>query len=1006
MVTSRSRRDGQWRCGARDKEVTVGTRRIGSRAALAAVLALAIGLAGGMIPAAADQGDSFDGDPNLVRNPDFTIDYEGWSAYGVTGAAKDGVFCGEYFGPHQNEYDAGFGFNGMTFPAGDYFASFDAMGEVGFIAKVQQSGGAYARLGTLEVPPSDTLQHYEMSFSSDVPFLYGEYHFHVGTPEPGPHTFCVDNVVLKVHPKNYAAGGDFADGLGGWIATGAAATVTDAGVCLAVPEGTSASDDVSLRLDNVALPKFSYEVRREASGEGAPMRVLVTSHDDPSLVYVDTTETPAADASTSSSYFSLPGKGDRKLEGDNVDVSFEFGGGAAGEVCLDNVQLLSGGQPPAYEPETGPRVRVNQYGYEPDGPKRATLVTDATDPLPWRLVDASGATAAEGMTVPFGGDASTRLVVQTIDFSDVTAEGTYTLVADDDESYPFAIAADLYGPLRDDALHYFYLARSGVEIDAALAGDEYARAAGHVSTAGGSDTNQGDDGVACQPAGDSTAIYGEPWTCDYTLDVVGGWYDAGDHGKYVVNGGIATYQLLSAYERSLREDSAGRAAMGDSVLAIPETGNGIPDILDEAKWELDFMMSMMVPEGEPYAGMVHHKVHDFGWTSLPLMPADDDYPRYLHRPSTAATLNLAATAAQGARLFKKFDRAYADTLLEAATTAWDAAVATPDLYAPVADGTAGGGAYDDKTVNDEFYWAAAELYLTTGESQYEDYLLASPMSKLFTVGAFDWGNTAALGRMDLATVASAIPGREAIQASVVAGADALLAVQAEQGFGQALAADDFVWGSNATVLNNEVVLATAYDLTSDPKYLDAVREGMDYLLGRNGLNQSYITGYGTVFSQNQHSRWYAAQMDEGYPHPPVGSVAGGSNAEAPSWDPVVKGLYPNKDCAPQMCYVDDIESFSTNEIAVNWNSALSWVAAFLAEPEAPVGVGGGGWNWIWIIAAASLVLAGGIAWALWRRSRPAANATPAKKAAPAKKTAPAKKAAPAGKATPAKEVKA
>jgi endoglucanase len=991
---------------------------MGSRAALAAMMALAIGMAGGIAPASAESGDSFDADPNLVRNPDFTIDYEGWSAYGVTGAAEGGVFCGEYFGPHQNEYDAGFGFNGMTFPAGDYFASFDAKSEVAFIAKVQQSGGAYARLGTINVPPSDTMQHYEMSFSSDVPFQYGEYHFHVGTPEAGPHTFCVDNVVLKVHPKDYVAGGGFSDGLGAWSVAGATAAVSDAVVCLAVPAGTSASDDVSLRLTNIALPKFSYALDRDASGTGVPMRVLVTSHDDPSVVYADTAETPASAMTTSSSYFALPGKGDRKLDGDSVDVSFEFGGGAAGQVCLDNIALLSGGQPPAYEPETGPRVRVNQLGYEPDGSKRATLVTDATDPVAWRLVDAAGTTAAEGMSVPFGGDASTRLVVQTIDFSDVTAEGTYTLAADDDESYPFVIATDLYGTLRDDALGYFYLARSGIDIDAAIVGDDYARAAGHVSAAGGSDTNQGDYGVACQPAGDSDAIYGEPWTCDYTLDVVGGWYDAGDHGKYVVNGGIATYQLLAAYERSLRAHGDARDALGDSTLKLPEVGNGTPDVLDEAKWELDFMLSMQVPEGDQYAGMVHHKVHDFGWTSLPLMPADDDYTRYLHRPSTAATLNLAATAAQGARLFKKYDGDYADTLLKAAETAWDAAVKNPELYAPAKDGTAGGGAYDDAHVNDEFYWAAAELYLTTGASKYEDYLLASTLNAadVFSVAGFDWGHTAALGKLDLATVDSDLPGRDALIASVVTGADALLAVQAEQAFGQALGADDFVWGSNAKVLNNQVVLATAYDLTSDPKYLDAVQGSMDYLLGRNALNQSYVTGYGTVFSQNQHSRWYAAQMDPTFPHPPTGSVAGGPNGGADSWDPVIKGLYPKKDCAPQMCYVDDIESYSTNEIAVNWNSALSWVAAFLAEPEAPVVPGGGvgGLLWLWIVVG-GLLFAAAVVLVRKRRGKSATDAAPTAKVAPAAKAVPAKsapakaapaKVTPAAKATPAKRPKA
>ena len=132
------------------------------------------------------------------------------------------------------------------------------------------------------------------------------------------------------------------------------------------------------------------------------------------------------------------------------------------------------------------------------------------------------------------------------------------------------------------------------------------------------------------------------------LDVSGGWYDAGDHGKYVVNGGISTWELLSTYERARHARTGQTDKLGDGTLAIPESGNKVPDILDEARWELEFLLKMQVPDGKPLAGMAHHKMHDEQWTGLPLLPSDDPQKRELHPPSTAATLNLAATAAQAA----------------------------------------------------------------------------------------------------------------------------------------------------------------------------------------------------------------------------------------------------------------------------------------------------------------------------------------------------------------------
>ena len=593
---------------------------------------------------------------------------------------------------------------------------------------------------------------------------------------------------------------------------------------------------------------------------------------------------------------------------------------------------------PAYVPETGPRVRVNQHGFEPGSPKRATLESDAADAVAWELREHSGEVVASGTTTVVGVDESAGVHVHLIDFTEVSDEGTYSLEADGEASYSFVIRDGLYAPLMVDALNYFYLARSGIEIEAAIVGDEYAREAGHVSRPGGDDVNQGDYAVACQPADVSEEIYGEPWTGDYTLDVLGGWYDAGDHGKYVVNGGIAVAQLLGVWERAMRAGRGAQKALADGSLNLPEHGDGVPDVLNEARWELDFLVSMMVPEGEELAGMVHHKVHDHGWTGIPMLPVNDPKPRLLHRPSTAATLNLAAVAAQGARLWNAYDSIYAAGLLEAAITAWKAALEHPDIYAPVEDGRNGGGPYDDDDVTDEFYWAAAELFLTTGKAEYQQFLLDSPVhaADSFPVGGFSWDQLDGIAKIQLATVDSDFADRATVAEQVIAGAQAIAEVQRAQAFGQALPPDGYVWGSNSQILNNMVVLGAGYDLSGDKSLLAAARESMDYVLGRNALGLSYITGYGAVFVKNQHSRWFANQADRSLPRPPVGSVAGGPNANTPTWDETIRGLYPDADCAPQLAYVDDIQSWSTNEITINWNSALAAAAAFLAFPEARV----------------------------------------------------------------------
>ncbi|GHJ45128.1 endoglucanase [Catellatospora sp. TT07R-123] len=712
-------------------------------------------------------------------------------------------------------------------------------------------------------------------------------------------------------PPEQIVNGTFDSGHAPWWGTSNIVLDSSGGqLCADIPGGTVNPWDVIIGQDNVPLvagETYQYAFKASATPDKVG-KALIQLPVDPWTQFLAANPLMTGTATGYSYTFTAP------VSLPNAQVAFQIGGSASPwRLCLDDISLKGGAAPEVYKPDTGPRVRVNQVGYLTKGPKGATVVTDATAALPWQLKNGAGTVVASGSTTPRGVDASSGQNVQSIDFSSYTVAGTgYTLVADGETSRPFDLGGDLYAGLRDDALKFFYPQRSGIAISNDLR-PGYGRAAGHVGVA----PNTGDTSVPCQPG-----------VCDYRLDVSGGWYDAGDHGKYVVNGGISVFQMLNEFERG-KYAASGQAPFTDGQLNTPESGNGVPDILDEARWEMEFLLKMQVPAGKPLAGMAHHKIHDSEWTGLPLLPDRDDKVRELHPPSTAATLNLAATAAQAARVFASYDPAFAARSLAAARTAYAAALAHPAIYASTADGT-GGGTYDDANVTDEFYWAAAELFLTTGENQYRDAVTASPLhtSDIWSGGGFGWQGVAALGRIDLATLPSSLPNRAAVRASVVAGADKYLTDGTAHPYGvpYAPANNSYDWGSNSGIINNMIVLAAAYDLTGQRKYADGVARGMDYVLGRNALNMSYVTGYGEVNSHNQHSRWYAHSLNPDLPNPPKGTLSGGANSSIQ--DPVAQQKLTG--CTGQFCYIDSIDSWSTNELTINWNAPLAWIASFLA----------------------------------------------------------------------------
>ena len=611
-----------------------------------------------------------------------------------------------------------------------------------------------------------------------------------------------------------------------------------------------------------------------------------------------------------------------------AEFSFHLAGPLAKSVpvtiCVDDLYLDDPAfqAPPAEQETVAPKIAVNQLGYLPKLRKVAVLESAETEPQKWELRNASGSVVKDGQTLPFGADANSGNSVHQIDFSSFQSEGKgYVLSVGEAKSYPFDIGKGIYKKLKYDALAYFYHDRSGIEIKMPYAGEErWARPAGHLP-----------DKAPCA----------KDLGCNYTLDVTGGWYDAGDHGKYVVNGGFSAWVLLNQWER-IKYLGKSLKDFADGKLNIPENHNGADDLLDEARWEVEFLMAMQAPDGSEFAGMVHHKMHDEGWTALGLRPDQDTLKRTLRPVSTAATLNMAAVAAQAARIWKQEDKKFSAKCLAAAEKAYEAAKKHPDKYADPKDGN-GGGPYEDSYVQDEFFWAAAELFITTGDEKYQKDFEANPHNKEFrhkdgTHALMSWQEIDAPGVISLAVVPSKLSNadRETQRKRLIEAADGYLAHQAKEGYrppfdpGSNEGKPSYPWGSNSVIATNAMVLALAYDFTKKAEYRDAAAAAMDYILGTNPMGQSYVTGYGDKPLVNPHHRFWAHQIRADFPLAPPGILSGGPNSSLQ--DPYVQAAgLKKKGCAPQKCFLDNVEAWSVNEITINWNSPLAWVTSFLDE---------------------------------------------------------------------------
>lgn len=592
-------------------------------------------------------------------------------------------------------------------------------------------------------------------------------------------------------------------------------------------------------------------------------------------------------------------------------------------------------------PADAPEIRLSQLGLQTGASSKAVFSSATQTPTSWSLYNSERELVTSGRTFVFGESVASGSHVHQIELPDNLPAGeNFTVESCGAQSRPFAISERPYSKLAEDSLSYFFQNRSGIEIAGRYVPEpQFARDAGHIS-----------ETLTCFAGED---MRGTNWPgCDHVLDVTGGWYDAGDFGKYAVNGGISTWMLLNAYERldALQKTKS----WPDNRVPMPENDNGISEILDEARWQIEFLLSLQIPqgvrmsvpigaqtekEGAPLdltevdvSGMAHHKVHAAKWPGLPLLPSDADQTRYLYPPSTAATLNVSAVAAQCARIWREIDPVFANRCLIAAISTYNAARRNPEIFAR--RNFDGGGPYNDLDLTDEFGWAAAELYATTGQTEYITSLARTPGAYWLArngesaLGDISWNSVDQLPVATMLTASQYVSDNDRARAATILIniADGYLDDAAQDGYGLPFPPTRYGWGSNGDVASRSIALGYAYDVTGDSKYREALISIMDYLTGRNPLDQSYVAGHGQRAVRKVHHRFWAEGANPDWPPAAPGALSGGPNA----------GYAPDEhqkanlgDCAPMTCWADDHTAFALNEVAINWNAALFWLASYL-----------------------------------------------------------------------------
>ncbi len=520
-------------------------------------------------------------------------------------------------------------------------------------------------------------------------------------------------------------------------------------------------------------------------------------------------------------------------------------------------------------------IRFNSLGYQPQATKQATILIPEAETFRVRRADNDRVVLRGSL-----GEVLTQQDVaqsaRIADFSDLDKSGTYYIeIPKVGRSRHFTIAPDAYNEAYATTMRAFYLWRCSCEVDYTYNGIRYHQEACHA-----------EDGYE-----DYIGHKG------HQHDGTGGWHDAGDYGKYVVNAGITTNLLFWAWE-SFQPQIQG------VTLGLPETAPAYPEFLKEMKWEIDWLQKMAYPDG---SGRVSHKLTATNFAGF-IMASEDAQKRYFTPWSTAATADYVAMLAQAARAFAPYDKEYAERCIEAARHSYAFLRTAPEEPFVQGDFSTGGYQTGDK---DDRLWAAAEMWETTGEEIYLKDFEQMARDMNFEVDSnWDWGDVSnsAMFRYALSSRSGKDPQIESlIKQNIITVADGLVAASAGDIYGRPLAGT-YYWGCNGTVARQALNLYVASRLSDKAEYKHTALNAISHIFGRNYYDRSYVTGVGHNPPMHPHDRRSGA---DGIEAPWPGYIVGGGHS-ATDW-------------------VDEQESYSHNEVAINWQAGIVFALAWFVN---------------------------------------------------------------------------